>query len=569
MYRNKEERDDLLLPSGSNDDLSFPSPAAWSEVGHSSSSATLVEPPAPIARRIRLGGTPGVIAGLLFGAALTAVLHHVYLFVLRGRTVSDQFWIKNSSNALSMLVQWLCMGSVSVSLTQLIWWLLRRRPFTILQLNQLFGLPHPLQILRLASSRRLWNAIPVIIIATIFQAFALVSILAPNSLEVGSASPRNTTISVPTALFNKPINKPGSVSECLWVLSEDLQKVLGLALQSNTLMGWNAPTECGTACNYTIQYSAPALRCTELTIDEVITMLPFSQETSERTMYNTTSPVGELILEPLSIAWRTYDTNGKSTVAGTRCLLYNTTQHSVVSFVNNTGMIFPSIISYNNLVNTDPAAIMETCPVPGGSRNATSVSLYTYVVVGNWLFGQLYGALTWTDGVPAYWFPNADFSFDLASNNLFSLNETAGTFTPNNKNVSGALEQILVNLTVALITHWGQTTMVDASVAQDQLVWVYDIQRLWIVYATALAVTVACGAVGFACILKNGEDSDLTFWDILRATRNSELDAVVEGEKRGDAGGSTMLQYAVQGKDLEANTSGVFILARPHRKGSN
>ncbi len=78
---NLEERDDLLLPSGSNDDLSFPSPATWSEVGHSSSSATLVEPP-PIARRIRLGGTPGVIAGLLFGAALTAVLHHVYLFVL-------------------------------------------------------------------------------------------------------------------------------------------------------------------------------------------------------------------------------------------------------------------------------------------------------------------------------------------------------------------------------------------------------------------------------------------------------------------------------------------------------
>ncbi len=78
--------------------------------------------------------------------------------------------------------------------------------------------------------------------------------------------------------------------------------------------------------------------------------------------------------------------------------------------------------------------------------------------------------------------------------------------------------------------------MVDASVPQDQLVWVYHIQRLWFVYATALAVTAACGVVGLACILKNGEDSDLTFWDIVRATRNSELDAVVEGEKRGDTG---------------------------------
>ncbi len=98
------------------------------------------------------------------------------------------------------------------------------------------------------------------------------------------------------------------------------------------------------------------------------------------------------------------------------------------------------------------------------------------------------------------------------SNNLFSVNKTAGTFTPNNENVSSALEQILVNATVALITYWGQTTTVDASVVQDQLVWVYHIQRLWIVYATALAVTAACGAVGLACILKNGEDRDLTFW---------------------------------------------------------
>ncbi len=61
-----------------------------------------------------------MIAGLLLGAAFTAVLHHVYLLILRGRAVSSQFWIKNSSNALSTLVQWLCMGSVSVSLTQLV-----------------------------------------------------------------------------------------------------------------------------------------------------------------------------------------------------------------------------------------------------------------------------------------------------------------------------------------------------------------------------------------------------------------------------------------------------------------
>ncbi len=117
MDHNKEEHDNLLPPSGSNNGPSFPVSVTWSEAGHSSSSATLVLSPST-ARRIRLGGTPGVVASLLFGAALTAVLHHVYLFILRGRTMSGQFWIKNSSNVLSTLVQWLCMGSVLVSLTQ-------------------------------------------------------------------------------------------------------------------------------------------------------------------------------------------------------------------------------------------------------------------------------------------------------------------------------------------------------------------------------------------------------------------------------------------------------------------
>ncbi len=121
MDHHREEITELLTPSGSNDDLSPPTQEkSETDLSSSSSSATISESPLSPAQRIRLGGTPAVIAGLLLGAALIAVLHHVYLFILRGRTVSSQFWIKNSSNALSTLVQWLSMGSVSVSLTQLV-----------------------------------------------------------------------------------------------------------------------------------------------------------------------------------------------------------------------------------------------------------------------------------------------------------------------------------------------------------------------------------------------------------------------------------------------------------------
>ncbi|KAK0207471.1 hypothetical protein IW262DRAFT_1419737 [Armillaria fumosa] len=563
MNHHKEEYDDLLLPSRPNDGLSSSASATWSEARHSSSSATLAESP-PTARRTWMAGTPSVIAGLLSGAALTAVLHHVYLFILQGRTVSGQFWIKNSSNVLSMLVQWLCMGSVSVSLTQLIWWLLHRRPFTVHQLNHLFSLPNPFRILRLASSRRGRNAIPVIAMATILQGFALVSILAPNSLEIGSASPKNTAISVPTVFFSETYLDG---FECDPYPSEAWQKVLGQALQSDTLFGWNAPAECGTACNYTIQYAAPALRCTELDMNEVIKMVPSNGSTI--TVYNATYNIDNTTVMPanISMAWRTaYDANGKPTIAGARCSLYNTTQQAVVSFANNTKNISPSIISYGVLVENEPVYWPGCGPIPDGNyAQDVGYASLTYAALLRWLYLQLQGSLAVTSEKPHALTTTSGFD----TNNLFSLNETAGTFTPNSENVVTALEQILVNVTVALISSLGHTTTVNASVVQDGLVWVYHVQRLWIVYITALVVTTACGAVGLVCILKDGEEHDVTFWDIVRATRNSELDVLVEGGKRGGGRKDTMLRYAVQGKDSDMNTSGVFVLARSLHKGSS
>ncbi len=369
---------------------------------------------------------------------------------------------------------------------------------------------------------------------------------------------------MPTIFFKEPDISGfqcGIEPTALW------QKVMAHALQSDTLIGWNAPAGCGTACNYTIQYPAPALRCTELDVDEVNTMLPIL-DTSNRIVYNAMDTYPGFT-GPMSMSWRTYDAGGKSSNAGTRCWLYNTTQQSVVSFINNTAMISPSIISYDSLVNTDPLTVLAACPVPGS--NNSSLPFYTYKVVELWLFRQLEGSIKRVAAPddllpPQEWLQSTGFT--LVSSNLFSLNETAGTFTPKSENVSSALEQILVNVTVALIAFMDHTIAVNASVTQDQLVWVYHVQGLWIVYVTALVVTATCGAIALACMLKDGEDSDLTFWDIVRVTRNAELDAVIEGEKRGDTGKDTMLQYTVQREDSGANASGVFVLARPHQRRS-
>ncbi len=121
-----------------------------------------------------------------------------------------------------------------------------------------------------------------------------------------------------------------------------------------------------------------------------------------------------------------------------------------------------------------------------------------------------------------------------------------------------------------MITSMGHTTLVNASVVQDKLIWVYHGQRLWIIYATALALTATCGGFGLVCMLKNGGESNLTFWDIVRATRSSDLDAVVKEKKLGDARKDAMLQYdAVKGMDADRYASGVFVLATPRHKRSS
>ncbi len=56
-------------------------------------------------------------------------------------------------------------------------------------INHLFGLPSPFRILHLVSSKPFWNVFPVITMAVILQVFVLIFIFAPNSLEVGEASP--------------------------------------------------------------------------------------------------------------------------------------------------------------------------------------------------------------------------------------------------------------------------------------------------------------------------------------------------------------------------------------------
>ncbi|KAK0482790.1 hypothetical protein IW261DRAFT_1679577 [Armillaria novae-zelandiae] len=513
-------------------------------------------PTPPMVKSILLGGTPMGMVGMLLGAGTIAGIHHFFLAFLEGRDAQEQFWIKNSSNAFSTLVQWLCTGSVTISLTQLIWLFLCRRPFTVKQLNHLFGLPDPIETLCLVWS---WKIFPIIVMAMLVQALALVSILAPNALEVGSASPTTDIISVATISFaNGNGWTTGSMTTCTYTVTTAWERVLSRSFQSDTLIGWTAPAGCGSACNYTIEYAAPALQCSDIGQDEILddgdgssglsnpsAILQSMNGTTETIVYNATSVISESGWN-FTMVWRTYHGPSEDiAAAGVQCALYNTTQRAVVTFVNNTAIISPRIISFNDPFsisdhNSDCAAIEKGSNPPAGLSSRAS-----YIVIMGWLCSQLNGQIAFTSVGDKQWFSQTN----VLTSNLFSMNETARTFSPNPPDMRRALEETLVNATIALISSEGDMAMVEASVARDRLVWVYHALRLWIPYAVALGCTAVCGAAGLTCIVKNKEVGDLDFSAIARATRNEDLDDVFGADADEDANKDAVLQYGLQRKD--------------------
>ncbi|PBK61410.1 hypothetical protein ARMSODRAFT_1064875 [Armillaria solidipes] len=480
----------------------------------------------------------------------------------------SQFWMKNISNALSIVVQTLCVASISVSLTQLIWWFLRRQPFTVAELDQLFSLPGRLPTLRLVLSKSSWRILPIIFISTLIPVYTLVSILAPNALEVGPASPKTQTLTVPTIFYGRdPLEQgwayPQIPAICFYQLTSNFERILGSSMRLDKLVGWNAPLGCESGCNYTLEYSGPALRCSSMDTEGILynnasspsrplSLLWISE--NQEGVYNATTEVVNSDAD-IAVSWRKYSIGGELIFGSVICSLFNTTQRSTVSFFNNTGVISPSIISYNERFDgrfTDQ--IYSECSERQTSGMTPMHSYYvSYSTIMTWVINQLQGTISFSDYNGWQW----SIDSDIMSTGIFVINETVATFSPRDDDVKTALEQILVNATIALISSGTETTEVNATVMQDYLVWVYDARKLWMTYTIALVLTFVCGAVGLACIVKNGEVRDLAFLEIVRATRNVELDGVF-GEN--DTGNTAVLQYMVERKD-EQNLRG-FVLVK-------
>ncbi len=414
--------------------------------------------------------------------------------------------------------------------------------------------------------------------AAAVQGFTLVSILAPNPLAVGSASPRNDVLNVPAIFFNTSkegiswTTGFGGISDCTVTTSSAWKPIFRSAFQSEELITWKPPDGCQSGCNYTIEYPAPALLCSDISEDEILgngdagqasdPTQPTVQLSSpswllSHMVYNANYSLNQNGAA-IAIAWRTQDTLGAETaIGGARCSLYNTTQKAVVSFLNGTVAILPSIISYNEAFGDFGDTTCNKL-----SRNAANIPLlayYTsYYAVAEWLFQQLDGSIVFFHKGAL---GGSNVSTGIVTSNLFMLNEYTGQFGSRMGDIKDGLQQVLVNFTVALMASSTDMTTVHASVSQNQLVWEYDAKRLWTIYGIALAFTAVSGTVGLACISKDRDNESFSFLDILRATRNPELDDLFETGIDGDTRNHSVLEYSAS-RGYSPNIFHVFGLAK-------
>ncbi|KAK0432236.1 hypothetical protein EV421DRAFT_1911140 [Armillaria borealis] len=364
----------------------------------------------------------------------------------------------------------------------------------------------------------------------LLQALTLVSVLAPNALEVSSGSPRNNIISVPTVSFsNGDAWTMGAMTNCTFTMTVAWERILSCSFQSDSLIEWNVPAGCGSACNYTIKYAAPALQCSDIGQDKILhngygsscpsnpsAILQSTNSTIDTAVYNATTSTIIDSMWNFTMAWRTYhDSPENITVAGVQCSFYNST-HDII---------------WGCLNGSIPVAGLSTCA--------------SYMVIMGWLCNQLDGAIEFMSVGDQQWFSETK----VLTSNLFLMNETAWTFSPNPSNMSCALEEVMMNMTVALMSSEREMMLVEASVAQDRLVWVYQYSRLWIPYGVTLVCMAMCGVAGLACMVKNKDVGDLGFSAIAKATRNKDLDNIFGGGTDEDVNEDALLQYGLQRKD--------------------
>jgi hypothetical protein len=222
----------------------------------------------------------------------------------------------------------------------------------------------------------------------------------------------------------------------------------------------------------------------------------------------------------------------KSTETSLVCRLWNTSYVLDVSFNNTIQALIPIstelVAPCNWSSSTGTSAFTDLYPNRPESLGGYYIThlLFSSLIEGTLSIGST-GALI---GEATRLMQSSIFECpELLSSSKYTVASRVANPICRNRTLARALEDLSRNFTYNLLSLNAASTNVPVSVNSPQNFYSYNWKNLFAAYLTALVVTLVCITIGLFALWGNGVPQNTSFSNLLRTTRNPDLDKSTTG----------------------------------------
>jgi hypothetical protein len=375
----------------------------------------------------------------------------------------------------------------------------------------------------------------------VYQALAIVGIIAPNSLTAGFELTRRVNTQVPLLDLSKQTS---------FLLSDTVQKLIGQLTWVSVEEMWTVPPECSTACVFQIEYEAPALSCTNKKEGDLL-LKPYQEGTSDWVYYLSTIHLDGTESPDQDVTWgqrnslnftvdyipqkMRIEPSGppqisQQPVQGVFCFFLDGKYRAEFRHSDHKSTIKTALISYGN-------SFEDGCQWSSGVYPSSGCRYYAThaITISEAMINGFAGSASWTcppdgNGTESYFRPEGlglfRTTFDYQEN---TTGDGTYSLTPKFHNISAALTEVFANITIGLALQLGQTNSSSVLTSDGVLVWEYNPTILWAIYGGSFLISVLIAIYGLFCIHSNGIAMEKKFSTFMISTRTQELDEIYEG----------------------------------------
>ncbi|OQE22468.1 hypothetical protein PENSTE_c010G08634 [Penicillium steckii] len=482
--------------------------------------------------------SPTLMIGLFLCGLSFSVGHHVYYKSLDDtlvKSTEEQTWALRIGTGFAFVVKTLLVAAIGIAAVQQIWATLRRKSVNLRGIDAMFSiLNDPLAFF----APDMWLCAKTLtLLAIISWLIPLTALITPATLSVHlKTTPSITRLSVPTVEFNQEFWKDWALTEGAgWIYGPSyvISRLLTTTSSSSTIIPLTPPLPNSS---YTLEFYGPSYKCQNLS--EVIAETKgitytdrlggnyssFQEVWHKFAMNSSDNKVAKTGIRKRSLREFNRNVSCLQTVEHFLCAGCILQQYRSDPRPYFTELVAPcDWDSYSGMgAFIEPHADR---PEGLGGYYITHL-LFSALIEGSLSLGSTLALL----GDAKQLMQSGLFECpELLSSTQYTQYKSLATPTCRNKTLAGALEDLSRNFTYSLLSLNAASTNVPVSVNSPKNFYSYNWKNLFAAYLTALMVTFVCIIIGLFALWGNGVPENTSFSNLLRTTRNPDLDALATG----------------------------------------